>query len=102
MNKNNNKAEITDWPQNLQNTYLGNKGYTILKNELSIKHQLALKEILMVKPYVPGSPVSCANGKFALATGGDPVVGHVLRVQGAVTSNSSGSAQTAHLVIVVK
>jgi superfamily II DNA or RNA helicase len=57
MNKKNNKEEITDWPQNLQNTYLGNKGYTILKNELSIKHQLALKEILMVKPYVPGSPV---------------------------------------------
>ena len=44
------------WPQTL-NTYLGNKGYTILKSELSIKHQLALKEMLMVKPYVPGSPV---------------------------------------------
>jgi len=57
MNKKNIKEEIIDWPQNLQNTYLGNKGYTILKNELSIKHQLALKEILMVKPYVPGSPV---------------------------------------------
>ncbi len=57
MNKKNIKEEITDWPQNLQNTYLGNKGYTILKNELSIKHQLALKEMLMVKPYVPGSPV---------------------------------------------
>jgi superfamily II DNA or RNA helicase len=57
MNKKNIKEEVTDWPQNLQNTYLGNKGYTILKNELSIKHQLALKEILMVKPYVPGSPV---------------------------------------------
>jgi superfamily II DNA or RNA helicase len=41
----------------LQNTYLGNKGYTILKSELSIKQQLALKEMLMVKPYVPGSPV---------------------------------------------
>jgi len=57
MNKKNIKEEVTDWPQNLQNTYLGNKGYTILKNELSIKHQLALKEMLMVKPYVPGSPV---------------------------------------------
>lgn len=44
------------WSQNL-NSYLGNKGYTLLKNELSIKHQLALKEMLMVKPYVPGSPV---------------------------------------------
>jgi len=45
-----------EWPQNI-NTYLGQKGYTILKSELSIKHQLALKEMLMVKPYVPGSPV---------------------------------------------
>ena len=49
-------VETIDWPQNL-NTYLGNKGYTILKSELSIKHQLKLKEMLMVKPYIPGSPV---------------------------------------------
>jgi len=48
--------DIIDWPKNL-NTYLGNKGYTILKSELSIKHQLLIKEMLMVKPYVPGSPV---------------------------------------------
>ena len=59
--KNNNskinaKAEAIVWPS-LQNSYLGNKGYTILKSELSIKHQLALKEMLMVKPFVPGSPV---------------------------------------------
>lgn len=53
---NNKKQDIINWPQNL-NTYLGNKGYTILKSELSIKNQLALKEMLMVKPYVPGSPV---------------------------------------------
>jgi len=56
MSKQIKKEETIDWSQNL-NTYLGNKGYTILKNELSIKHQLALKEMLMVKPYVPGSPV---------------------------------------------
>lgn len=55
MNKNK-KEEPIDWPQNL-NTYLGNKGYTILKSELPIRLQLALKEMLMVKPYVPGSPV---------------------------------------------
>ena len=50
------KKEAIIWSQTL-NTYLGNKGYTILKSELSIKHQLALKEMLMVKPYIPGSPV---------------------------------------------
>lgn len=44
------------WPQNT-NSYLGNKGYTILKNELTIKQLLKLKEMLMVKPYVPGAPV---------------------------------------------
>lgn len=56
MNKKPIKQDIIEWPQNL-NTYLGNKGYTILKSELSIKHQLTLKDMLMVKPFVPGSPV---------------------------------------------
>jgi len=56
MNKKQNTQDIIEWPQNL-NTYLGNKGYTIFKSELSIKNQLTLKEMLMVKPYVPGSPV---------------------------------------------
>ena len=50
------KENIIEWPQQL-NTYLGNKGYTLLKSELSINHQIALKERLMVKPFVPGSPV---------------------------------------------
>ena len=54
MNKQNKEPIV--WPQIL-NTYLGNKGYTILKSELPIRHQMALKEMLMVKPYVPGSPV---------------------------------------------
>jgi superfamily II DNA or RNA helicase len=50
------KKEDIVWPQTI-NTYLGNKGYTIPKNELTIKQQLAIKEMLMVKPYVPGAPV---------------------------------------------
>ena len=49
----------------LQNTYLGNKGYTILKSEMSIKQQLSLKEMLMVKPFVPGSPVQVQKSFFA-------------------------------------
>jgi superfamily II DNA or RNA helicase len=48
----------------LQNTYLGNKGYTILKSELSIKQQLSLKEMLIVKPFVPGSPVQIQKSFF--------------------------------------
>jgi superfamily II DNA or RNA helicase len=69
FNKTNNKPnkdikndikEPIIWPQNL-NTYLGQKGYTILKNELSVSQQIKLKELLMVKPYVPGSPVQVQN-----------------------------------------
>ena len=57
-NKEDDKVKHSDieWPQNL-NTYLGQKGYTIVKSDLSVKHQFALKELLQVKPYVPGSPV---------------------------------------------
>jgi hypothetical protein len=47
-------------PKNL-NTYLGQKGYTVLKTELTIKQQLFIKEQLTVKPYVPGSPVQLQN-----------------------------------------
>lgn len=63
--------------------------------------------------YVPGSKVTAKGGQFALATAAsqlgsgtyaytaeDPVVGHVLRVQGA--GGIGSNAQTAHLVIAVK
>jgi len=39
------------------NTSLGQKGYTILKKELSFEQLTELKESLMVKPFVPGSPL---------------------------------------------
>jgi len=48
--------EHIEIPKNL-NTYLGQKGYTILKSQLPIKSQLFIKEQLMVKPFVPGSPI---------------------------------------------
>jgi len=38
------------------NTYLGQKGYTIPKNEISIEKQNQIKKDLMVKPYTPGAP----------------------------------------------
>jgi superfamily II DNA or RNA helicase len=47
---------VEELPKNL-NTYLGQKGYTILKSELTIKQQTFIKDQLTVKPYVPGSPV---------------------------------------------
>jgi superfamily II DNA or RNA helicase len=42
-------------------TYLGPKGYTILKKDLPIKTQLYIKEQLTIKPYTPGAPVSTKN-----------------------------------------
>jgi superfamily II DNA or RNA helicase len=54
--ENSNVKKEDSWPQTLT-TYLGQKGYTLLKSDLSISQQIKLKEHLMVKPYVPGSPV---------------------------------------------
>jgi superfamily II DNA or RNA helicase len=49
-------CEKEEMPQNL-NTYLGQKGYTILKSELPIAKQLYIKEQLTIKPFVMGSPI---------------------------------------------
>ena len=40
------------------NTYIGQKGYTILKKELNDKQISLIKKELMVRPYIPGSPVN--------------------------------------------
>jgi len=50
------KEVMEEMPKNL-NTYLGQKGYTILKSELTIQQLTHIKKQLTVKPYVPGSPV---------------------------------------------
>uniref|UniRef100_A0A6C0EPM3 Helicase ATP-binding domain-containing protein n=1 Tax=viral metagenome TaxID=1070528 RepID=A0A6C0EPM3_9ZZZZ len=38
------------------NSYLGQKGYTISKNEISIEKQKQIRNDLTIKPYVPGAP----------------------------------------------
>ena len=38
-------------------TYLGNKGYSIYKDSLTLKEQVFIREELTVKPYTPKSPV---------------------------------------------
>jgi superfamily II DNA or RNA helicase len=58
MNKNIKKD--VDIPQNID-TYLGSKGYTILKKDLPMRTQLHIKEQLTIKPYTPGAPVSSGN-----------------------------------------
>ena len=40
------------------NTYLGQKGYTINKNELSIEKQIQIRNDLTIKPFVMGSPMN--------------------------------------------
>ena len=40
------------------NTYLGQKGYTINKSELSLEKQVKIRNDLMIKPFVMGSPVN--------------------------------------------
>jgi superfamily II DNA or RNA helicase len=47
-------------PQNID-TYLGAKGFTILKKDLPMRVQLYIKEQLNVRPYTPGAPVSSGN-----------------------------------------
>ena len=41
----------------MHKTYLGQKGYSIYKDSLSIKEEKFIREELMVKPYLPKSPV---------------------------------------------
>ena len=38
-------------------TYLGNKGYTIYKNNISVQEQQYIRDQLTVRPYIPKSPV---------------------------------------------
>ena len=42
-------------------TYLGQKGYTIYKQTLSIHEQHNLRQELTVAPYIPGSPVKSSS-----------------------------------------
>ena len=39
------------------NTYLGQKGYTIPKNEISIENQKKIRNDLNIKPFIMGSPM---------------------------------------------
>ena len=44
------------------NTYLGQKGYTIPKNELTIEKQKQIRNDLTIKPFVMGSPMNNSEG----------------------------------------
>lgn len=41
----------------MHKTYLGQKGYSIYKNTLSLKECVFIRDELMAKPYIPKSPV---------------------------------------------
>ena len=59
-NKQETKNVDMEIPQNI-NTYLGPKGYTILKKDLLMRIQLHIKDQLTIKPYTPGAPISAGN-----------------------------------------
>jgi len=46
------------------NTYLGQKGYTILKNELTIEQQKQIRNDLTIKPFIMGSSLCNDNKTF--------------------------------------
>ena len=46
---------------NNHETYLGNKGYTILKKTLTLEEQTFIRSELLAKPHVMGSPVNTGN-----------------------------------------
>ena len=56
-NNNNKKNNVVEMPKNI-NTYLGQKGYTILKSELTASQQQYIKEQLLIKPCTPGAPIA--------------------------------------------
>lgn len=56
-NTTNKKKEPIEMPKNI-NTYLGQKGYTILKSDLSVSQQQHIKEQLLIKPCTPGAPIA--------------------------------------------
>jgi superfamily II DNA or RNA helicase len=47
------KKEMVEFPKTL-NTYVGPKGYTVLKSELTETQIKQIKELLTVKPFTPG------------------------------------------------
>ena len=56
-NNTNNKKDNVEMPKNI-NSYLGQKGYTILKSDLSVTQQQYIKEQLLIKPCTPGAPIA--------------------------------------------
>ena len=45
------------------NTYLGQKGYTLSKNELTAEQQKQIKHDLTIKPFIMGSPMNSSDVK---------------------------------------
>ena len=46
------------------NTYLGQKGYTIPKNELTVEQEKQIRNELTIKPFIMGSPINNNQNSF--------------------------------------
>ena len=50
--------------ENKLNTYLGQKGYTISKNQLSVEQEKKIRNDLQIKPFIMGSPMNANQHTF--------------------------------------
>ena len=50
-----------EYTKTMEHTYLGQKGYTIHKNEISIEKQKQIRNDLTIKPVSHGAPGGCGN-----------------------------------------
>ena len=61
---NTNNTNINDTNNNTKNTYLGQKGYTIPKKELTIEEQKQIRTNLTIQPFIMGSPMNNNKSSF--------------------------------------
>ena len=55
---------VIDIPNNVYNSYLGQKGYTLFKKDLSLQKIEEIKKDLTIKPYTPGMVGTVQNKSF--------------------------------------
>lgn len=56
-NNNNNNNKMSKADDNNHSTYLGEKGYSIFKECLSVDEQHYIRNELTMKPHIPKSPI---------------------------------------------
>ncbi len=60
--------ETSNTPYTLKNAYLGKKGYTLFKKEISLEELKEIRDDLLMRPYVPKSPTQMSPFKIYMET----------------------------------